>query len=302
MSAAGGGRGRARVPALLRRGASGAALVALLAACTGFEGDPVAAAPPSAEALHVVLQIGEVGGYVPAPYAAARLPVVTVYSDGRVLIPVPAPATAGVPAVPAIEVHHLDDEGLEELVTLALEAGVAEEADLGSPSVTDQTDTRFVLYTDDVDATREVYALAIGSAPGAGGISGVTPAQAADRQRLSRLIEQFRDLPDALGAARVRGPEPYPAEAVAAITSGFIEPSWGEAPAERPWPGPELGTGALGIAGCTLLTGDDAQQLLDAAADATDRTPWRGPDGQRWSVLVRPLLPHESGCADLPLA
>ena len=39
--------------------------------------------------------------------------------------------------------------------------------------------------------------------------------------------------------------------------------------------------------------------MLDAAAAANAATPWVTPDGTRWSVLLRPLLPDESGCADL---
>jgi hypothetical protein len=46
-------------------------------------------------------------------------------------------------------------------------------------------------------------------------------------------------------------------------------------------------------------TGDQARAVLDAAASATQLTPWVSGDGTRWSVLFRPLLPDESGCADL---
>jgi hypothetical protein len=38
--------------------------------------------------------------------------------------------------------------------------------------------------------------------------------------------------------------------------------------------------------------------VLTAAADATAITPW-GSGGDTWSLLFRPLLPEETGCADL---
>ena len=39
--------------------------------------------------------------------------------------------------------------------------------------------------------------------------------------------------------------------------------------------------------------------LLEAAARPMPTTPWLTGDGTRWSVVFRPLLPDETGCADL---
>jgi hypothetical protein len=50
---------------------------------------------------------------------------------------------------------------------------------------------------------------------------------------------------------------------------------------------------------CVSATGDQARALLDAAGSANSATPWVTADGTRWSVTFRPLLPDESGCADL---
>jgi hypothetical protein len=51
--------------------------------------------------------------------------------------------------------------------------------------------------------------------------------------------------------------------------------------------------------GCVVATGDQARAVLAAAGTADATTPWVTPDG-RWSVLLRPLLPDETSCADLP--
>jgi hypothetical protein len=48
--------------------------------------------------------------------------------------------------------------------------------------------------------------------------------------------------------------------------------------------------------------GKAADAVLDAAKSATAVTPWTADDGTRWSVTLRPLLPHERSCADLPAA
>jgi hypothetical protein len=49
-------------------------------------------------------------------------------------------------------------------------------------------------------------------------------------------------------------------------------------------------------------TGAAADAVLAAARTASDITPWRDEQGRRWAVELRPLLPHERSCADLPAA
>jgi hypothetical protein len=69
-----------------------------------------------------------------------------------------------------------------------------------------------------------------------------------------------------------------------------------------PWPGPALPgepIGPLPDLGCVVATGDQATAVIAAARDANVLTPWLSPDDIRWSVTFRPLLPDESGCADL---
>jgi hypothetical protein len=51
--------------------------------------------------------------------------------------------------------------------------------------------------------------------------------------------------------------------------------------------------------GCVVVTGDEARAVATAAQRANARTPWTTPDGARWSLTFRPLLPDETGCADL---
>jgi hypothetical protein len=50
---------------------------------------------------------------------------------------------------------------------------------------------------------------------------------------------------------------------------------------------------------CVTATGAEATAVIEAAGGANLLTPWLSADGTRWSVLFRPLLPDESGCADL---
>jgi hypothetical protein len=50
--------------------------------------------------------------------------------------------------------------------------------------------------------------------------------------------------------------------------------------------------------GCLTVTGAEAKKVLAAAEAANQNTPWKSGTAT-WSVRFRPLLPDESGCADL---
>ncbi len=65
------------------------------------------------------------------------------------------------------------------------------------------------------------------------------------------------------------------------------------------WPGPPLpGEPIAPGVGCVVATGDQAAAVVEAATAATALTPWSD-GGSTWSVTFRPLLPDETGCADL---
>ena len=167
--------------------------------------------------------------------------------------------------------------------------------DLGTPPVADAPATRFTLVTDEGTTVREVEALF--ELPGD---SGLTPEQQAARGELLGLLDVLTS-PEPLGAT---GPEPYEAEAVAAVVAPWTpptDPALGQ-PEVPWWPGPgppgEPLPGGLGLS-CVVARGTDADAVLAAAASATTLTPWVAGDGSRWTLTLRPLLPHETGCADL---
>jgi hypothetical protein len=193
------------------------------------------------------------------------------------------------PALPNLQVGTIGHDEVQDLVDRALAAGVAETADLGSPPVADVPTTRFTVVTTEETYVRDVYAL--WEAPEDGGL---TPEQRDARKRLTDLLTALTD--------RSAATEPYVAETVAAVVSPWIDPGDGLTPAELSWPGPALPgepTGGPPDVTCVTATGDQARALLDAARSANAATPWVTGDGTRWSVLFRPLLPDETGCADL---
>jgi hypothetical protein len=130
----------------------------------------------------------------------------------------------------------------------------------------------------------------------------------AARAELRGFLDALTDLPGTLGTDAVSDVVAYEPTAVAALvrpwpaTDGADDGEPDPAQPEARWPGPALPgdpVGPLPDLGCVTATGDQAADVAAAARAATSLTPWVTDDGARWSVTFRPLLPHESGCADL---
>ena len=276
------------------------ALLVLVAGCAGSGGNaatrptPVAAGPG-----RLVLEVEHVRGFTTPEAQAARVPLVAVHGDGPVVAPGAQIEVYPPPALPALQVWQLDAIGVQTVVDRAVAAGVTGTGDLGTPPVADAPATRFTLVTDEGTTVREVEALF--ELPED---SGLTLEQQAARGELSGLLDVLTS-PEPLGAT---GPEPYEAEAVAAVVAPWTPPT---DPAlvqpEVPWPGPALPGGPLpsgplpggpGLS-CVVARGTEADAVLAAAASATTLTPWVAGDGSRWTLTLRPLLPHETGCTDL---
>jgi hypothetical protein len=279
------------------RAARSAAVLALLLAPSACAERGAGAADPSsgpgipAAAEGLVLQVGYMGGFVTPAMLVARLPVVSIYADGRVITEGPVPAIYPGPALPNLQVQRIEAGEVQDLVDRALDAGVAESADLGTPPVADALSTRFTVVTAEGTFVREVYALSDSEPPG----SGLTPDQEAAREELSDLL-------GTLTAGFGTESEPYAPESVAAVASPWVDPQDDLPQPDRPWPGPALPgdpTGGPRTVGCVTATGGEAQAVLEAARSANATTAWVTGDGARWSVLFRPLLPHETDCADL---
>jgi hypothetical protein len=281
----------------VRRGPLTAVLASLVlvAGCAGSGGDAATRPTPASEGPgRLVLEVEHVGGFTTPEALAARLPLVAVYGDGRVVARGAQIEVYPPPALPSLQVWRLDAEGVQTVVDRAVIAGVTGTTDLGSPPVADAPATRFTLVTDEGTSVREVQALL--ELPDD---SGLTLEQRAARDELRGLLEVLTS-PEPLGAT---GPEPYEATAVAAVVAPSMPPP---DPAlvqpEVAWPGPALPgeplPGGLGLS-CVVARGAEAEAVLAAAASATTLTPWVAGDGSRWTLTLRPLLPHETGCADL---
>lgn len=255
--------------------------------------------PAGSDAL--VLRVDYTGGFVPPETIAGRLPITSVYADGRVLVDGPVVAIYPAPAWPNVQVIDVGRDRVQELADRALAAGVAETTDLGTPPLADVPSTRFTLVTATGTHVREVYGLTeTDGMPD----SGLTADQDDARRELLELFDALSGL--ALGGAGDQAPQVWTPAAVAAIvrpwTASEDDVAQGLTPEPVPWPGPALPGEPLGSfpgLTCVTATGPQAAAVVEAARAANALTPWSAADGTRWSVLFRPLLPEETGCGDL---
>ncbi|SEO91107.1 hypothetical protein [Trujillonella endophytica] len=278
------------------------AVLALVLLCSCAErpaddGGGDAGAPPPSPALPegLVLQVSYTGGYVTPEMLASRLPLLSVYSDGRVLSEGPVTMIYPGPALPNVQLARVDEATVRGLAERALAAGVADTGDLGSPPIADAASTRFTLVTAEGTHVREVYALT----EGAGADEQLGDEQRAGRAALAGLLDELTTV---TGTAS----EGYVPDALAVVVRPWtaaddeVEPDLVQP--QAPWPGPALPgeplEPALGLS-CLLVAGADVPAVLEAATAANARTPWIGADGARWALTFRPLLPHESDCTAL---
>ncbi|GAA0807609.1 hypothetical protein [Spirilliplanes yamanashiensis] len=285
------------------RGISAAAAVFLLlfgAACAGSAGDAESTGAPSpdgstgsdpaAAGEAPVLRVAHVGGFITPEVTLSRIPLVSLYDDGRLITPGPQIMIYPAPALPSVQVTTVKPEVVQDLVRQATAAGVRNGTDFGRPNVADAPNTRVTVVT--AEGTQSVEVVALGEAMPDD--PALTAAQRTARQKLSAFVEQLGALQGTAGA-------PYEPAALAAIAvpwKNTDEPGI-SAPPAREWPGPQLpgDVGAAGL-GCATVTGADVGEVLAAAKDANALTPWTS-GGKQWTVTLRPLLPDEASCAAL---
>lgn len=277
----------------------------LISACAGkaTTDGSAAAAPGETAAARVVaapvIRVRQSGGFASPSTYLTRLPLVSVYADGRVITQGPQIAIYPGPALPSLQVQQIDPAAVRTLIDKAVAAGVRPGADLGRPPIADALSTRFTVITDAGQQSVEVMGLAEATADQAG----LSAAQRAARARLATLLEQLTDVKATLGAAASAEPQQYvPSALVAAARPYSADGVATNSPEPAvPWPGPALPGPLLNPGadvGCVTVAGDTVSGVLSAAGSANAMTPWTW-GGRQWSVTLRPLLPDETDCASL---
>jgi hypothetical protein len=257
---------------------------------------PAISEPQSYGSADLVLRMRFVGGNAADPVPAAGLvwdSMVAVFSDGRVIEARPV-LTRPAPALPDLRVGRLSAVQLNRLVGDALAAGVGASPDLGPGHRPDTNDiAEFVLR---VGAGLHTF---LAGGLGYPNLPGLTTAQAQARARLSALVDE-------LLAAGATAQALYRPPAMAAFYWPYPDGIVPNLAGELAWPGPALpGPAITALAqpgqpapNCVVGDGAAADRIYADAATIDVDTPWRY-EGRSFPLLLRPLLPDESSCADL---
>ena len=284
----------------------------LLAACRGAPGGaggstgPIA--HPSGDAL--VLGVDYAGGFVAPGYRLTAFPAFTLTGDGRVIVPGPQIAIFPGPALPAVNVRRLNEDGIQALLDLVTRTGLfdANAEYRGAQNViADAADTVFTLHAGGRDVQVVVYALGTldpGSYPG------ISADELAAHSALSGLLERLGAIdewmpaydwtdatwqayqPDALRLVVRNADADAPDES--GITRGLLDWPVASDPAA-------FGEPAFDDLRCGVVSGQEARDWYAVLSGANQLTLFTSGD-HRYQVTARPQLPDEPPQCPSPAA
>lgn len=278
-----------------------AALALVLAACGasnddggGAGGGDAISHPAGAEDL--VLRIETTGGFVPIEYNLTRLPSWSLYGDGRIVTEGPQIEIYPQPALPNLLVRRVTEDGVQEILGAARAAGLMDgDANYPNDCVADVPDTVFTVAADGSTSVVSATALGFDDDETCEGMDVEARSKLAAFQ--NRLGDLERWLPK--GSVGAEGSYEYDELRI------FVLPYQGDPnlPQEpTPWPldqplasfGKAAADGLEGTR-CGSVTAQDLETLRPSLETANQLTPWES-GGERYRLLLRPLLPDEHGC------
>lgn len=247
----------------------------------------------------VVLRIEQGGGFVAFEYHLTSMPMVSVFGDGLVVTPGAQIEIYPGPALPALTQQRLSPDAIQLLLQAAIDAGLGTDRSYTDfMMVSDMPTTTFTLTVDGQTHTTQVYALGFGE-PGPKP-DGMSEEEYRARKELVAFEAKATDL-GWLPQGSVSASETYHPSALRVFSSTYRPDQSLTEPAVA-WPltpglatfGEPVANGPEGFR-CGAVTGEDAATLLPLVEQANQLTPWTSGDA-RYTLLLRPLLPDESGC------
>ncbi|TME30778.1 MAG: hypothetical protein E6I62_08330 [Chloroflexi bacterium] len=285
------------------RAAATVLLAMLLAACAG------GGATPSGDIAHpaggaLVLRMATAGGFIEPQTGFSQVPSVSVFGDGRVIVPGAVDLIYPGPALPPLLVRRLSEPGLQAVLHDVLATGLfATSRDFNGAGIgiADAGTTTFSLHADGRDVTVSVYAL--GTVDLSNPPPGVSQDELAAHRALTRLSGRLSSLDSWLPAGSWMDAawQPFAPEAVRLL----VRTADADAPDQSgianqlvPWPTADdpatFGDVAAQPEGarCGVVTAADAATWLRALMRANQLTRFTAA-AHRYQVTPRPLLPDE---------
>jgi hypothetical protein len=276
--------------------------LSLLTACSvgpGGSGGPIA--HPDGD--EVVLRIDFGGGHQIRDFHLTSFPSFTLLGDGRVIVPGAQIDIFPPPALPAVNVRTLNEDGIQALLRQVASTGLfgkSAEFLAAQNFLADAGDTIFILHAEGKDVTIKVYGLGAFDSPG--NYPGVSEEEIAANQTLSRLAQQLGNL-DAMLAATAWADaswEPYVPEALRLLVrNADADPpdESGIPNALIDWPvdsdpatfGDPASDGTIR---CGVASGQEAEEWYAALTNANTQARFVRGD-HKYEVTVRFQLPDE---------
>ncbi|MGH2559042.1 MAG: hypothetical protein ACRDJH_08255 [Thermomicrobiales bacterium] len=257
--------------------------------------------PTGADELVLRIHVG--GGFVPLQFHITEAPQFSVYGDGRVLFLGPQIEIYPPPALPNLRVLRLTEDGLQQLLAEANDAGlIGRGRQYDNDYVADAPTTAITVNANGQTTVVAAYALGFVESTSA------TEEEQVELEKIAKFVERMINLAEWLPASAIAEPEDayqidrlqvvVAAETFAVTAGDDLTPvppvDWPLAAPLSSFGDPYEGYGMEG-ARCAELTGDDLAALLPLLENAGSFAPWQS-EGQTYAVLFRPLLPDESPC------
>lgn len=285
--------------------------VATIAACTGggavtSQPSPSTAAEPTPSAtpdglVHptgptdIILSYDLAGGFVPVEWLAAHVPVFTLYGDGTaVFVQTTAEfkqSPGGVSTNQPLRTAKLSEEQVQALLLYALQDGglaVAKE-EYSNMMVADAPTAVFTISADNDTKTVSAYGLGFESQPS---------ADSAVLRQLDALAQRLSDFDQGGTLAS----DPYEATAYQAVITEQMGGVQGVQ--VRDWPWDDLTSADFSVPadpnqlpqGTAIITPEQAEAVgVEGYQNGFANGVFvKGDDGKIYSLVVRPLLPHET--------
>lgn len=276
----------------------------------GSAGTPLPDASPSpsppdtdsdGDGRELVLRVDMGGGLAGPDQNALSIPQVSIYADGRVISQGVQILIYPGPALPPLMLSRLSPVGLDRVLGAASDAGLTN-GDRHFPmrGIPDAHSTTFTVTVG--GQTHVVTADALGLEAGHEDQFDAPEFQA--RQAMLEFQSALQDLRSWLGTDLLADGLPYEFEELRIIARpGLppVEPDLVQPDLEWPLPSDLASFGEPYPMGedarCGTVSGEALSTLLPLAMGANELTLWES-GGDRYELLLRPLMPDEDGCPD----
>ncbi len=278
----------------------------LVAACTGSGGagsstSPDASATPKSHydvatgPDQLLMKMTTGGGLAPIQYLLTHMPSFALYGDGRIIVAGPQIEIYPGPLLPNLRVIRVTPDEIQKIMAAADNAGLlGPDASYDATGIFDGPTTTFVTIVGGKTHRISAYALGIDAPVD-------DPAVEAARARLTVYADAIAELSTLLGR-QVSDAEAYEPMAmrVFAAVADETQDQAGLVRQVVDWP-LTMNPATAGEPAmnqnyrCLALTGADLAAFLAVAKTANTLTIWKTATG-RYTVMVRPLYPDESGC------